>query len=73
MSTARGVYASTKLLGRGIYDLVEAARMIRRDPYTVARWTQGEHPLHVVPNSPRLGGTMLLFVGQGTAVTATKS
>ncbi len=53
MSTARGVYASTKLLGRGIYDLVEAARMIRRDPYTVARWTQGEHPLHVVPNSPR--------------------
>ncbi len=47
--------------------------MIRRDPYTVARWTQGEHPLHVVPNSPRLGGTMLLFVGQGTAVTATKS
>ena len=27
--------------------------MIRRDPYTVARWTQGEHPLHVVPNSPR--------------------
>lgn len=38
----------TQLLGRGIYDLVEAARMLQRDPYTIARWTQGAESLHPV-------------------------
>ncbi len=45
---------STKLLGRGKYDLVEAARMIRRDPHTVARWTQAQPPLHSISASPHL-------------------
>ena len=54
MSTTRRVGTSSKLLGKGIYDLVEAARMIRRDPYTVAQWTQEEEPLHAVPDSPFL-------------------
>ena len=34
------------LLGRGIYDLAEAARVVGRDPDTVARWTRGANPLH---------------------------
>ena len=46
MNTAKGVDASSPLLGKGIYDIVEVARMIRRDPGTVARWTQGEDPLY---------------------------
>ncbi len=36
------------LLGRGIYDLAEAARVVGRDPDTVARWTRGANPLHHV-------------------------
>lgn len=37
-----------RLLGRGIYDLVEAARLIRRDPETVARWIRGKQPLYPI-------------------------
>lgn len=36
------------LFGEGIYDLAEAARLIKRDPDTVARWTQGDKALHKV-------------------------
>ena len=35
-------------LGRGIYDIAEAARIVRRHPDTVARWTRGTAPLHHV-------------------------
>ena len=36
------------LIGQGIYDLVEAARIIGRDPDTVGGWTKGNAPLHPV-------------------------
>ena len=36
------------LLGRGIYDVAEVARIVRRHPETVARWTRGADPLHHV-------------------------
>ena len=36
------------LLGRGIYDVAEVARIVRRHPETVARWTRGADPLHRV-------------------------
>ncbi|MCY4621328.1 MAG: DUF433 domain-containing protein [bacterium] len=36
------------LLGRGIYDIAEAARVVGRHPETVARWTRGANPLHPV-------------------------
>ena len=36
------------LLGRGIYDIDEAARIVSRHPETVARWTRGTDPLHHV-------------------------
>ncbi|WP_420612099.1 DUF433 domain-containing protein [Candidatus Spongiisocius sp.] len=36
------------LLGRGIYDVAEVARIVRRHPDTVARWTRGADPLHHV-------------------------
>ena len=39
---------SEPLLGRGIYDIAEAARIVRRHPETVARWTRSEHPLHPI-------------------------
>lgn len=42
---------SDRLLGRGIYDLVEAGRMVSRDPETLARWTRGKQPLHPVANT----------------------
>ena len=35
-------------LGQGIYDLVEAARIIKRSPDTIGGWTKGEPPLHPV-------------------------
>lgn len=40
--------AAPGLFGVGIYDLGETARLIRRDPDTVARWTQGRRALHEV-------------------------
>lgn len=49
-----GTYETTvddRLLGRGIYDLVEAARLVKRDPETVARWTRGREPLYPVSNT----------------------
>lgn len=39
---------SERLLGRGIYDLLEVARMLRRDPETIGRWTRSKEPLHGV-------------------------
>ena len=36
------------LLGKGIYDLSEAARIIKRDPGTIGHWTKGDPPLHPV-------------------------
>ena len=32
------------LLGRGIYDVAEVSRIVRRHPETVARWTRGTDP-----------------------------
>jgi uncharacterized protein (DUF433 family)/DNA-binding transcriptional MerR regulator len=43
-----GVVGSSALLGRGIYDPTEAARLLRVHTDTLARWTTGENPL-VVP------------------------
>jgi uncharacterized protein (DUF433 family) len=37
--------ARSALLGRGIYDPTEAARLLRVHPETLARWTTGEDPL----------------------------
>lgn len=36
---------SSPLLGRGIYDPSEAARLLRVHPETLARWTVGKHAL----------------------------
>lgn len=36
---------TSELLGRGIYDPTEAARLIRVHPETLARWTTGRYPL----------------------------
>ena len=36
------------LLGRGIYDVAEVSRIVRRHPETVARWIRGTDPLHHV-------------------------
>ena len=48
MATQTDTRIPEPLLGRGIYDIVETARIVRRNPDTVARWTRGEHPLHPV-------------------------
>jgi uncharacterized protein (DUF433 family) len=37
--------AKSVLLGRGIYDPTEAARLVRVHPETLARWTTGKSPL----------------------------
>jgi len=37
--------ARSTLLGRGIYDPAEAARLLRVHPDTLVRWTTGKHPL----------------------------
>jgi uncharacterized protein (DUF433 family)/DNA-binding transcriptional MerR regulator len=39
------VVSSSALLGRGIYDPTEAARLLRVHPETLARWTTGKRPL----------------------------
>ncbi|MGH9269952.1 MAG: DUF433 domain-containing protein [Ilumatobacteraceae bacterium] len=39
---------ASMLMGRGIYDPTEAARLVRVHPDTLARWTTGRRPL-VVP------------------------
>lgn len=36
---------TTALIGRGIYDPTEAARLVRVHPDTLARWTTGKDPL----------------------------
>ncbi len=38
-------FVTTKLLGRGIYDPTEAARLARVHPDTIARWSTGKRPL----------------------------
>lgn len=48
MGTRHKKGADHQLLGRGIYDLVEAARLVGRDPETVARWTRGKQPLYPI-------------------------
>lgn len=48
MATPTEAHMAEPLLGRGIYDLAEAARVVGRDPDTVARWTRGASPLHHV-------------------------
>lgn len=45
MGTEQRADVDDRLLGRGIYDLVEASWLVRRDPDTVARWTRGKQPL----------------------------
>lgn len=39
------VVARSILLGRGIYDPTEAARLLRVHPDTLARWTTGDRPI----------------------------
>jgi uncharacterized protein (DUF433 family) len=51
MSTRQRADVDHRLLGRGIYDLVEAARLVRRDPETVARWTRGKQPIHPIADT----------------------
>jgi len=46
MGTRKRVDTTNQLLGRGIYDLVEAAHVLRRNPETIARWIRGPQPLH---------------------------
>lgn len=36
---------TTQMVGRGIYDLTEAARLVRVHPDTLAGWTTGDGPL----------------------------
>ncbi len=48
MGTKQRADVDQRLLGRGIYDLVEAARLIGRDPETVARWTRGKQPIYPI-------------------------
>lgn len=45
LPTMDPVVSSSALLGRGIYDPTEAARLLRVHPDTLARWTTGKHPL----------------------------
>ncbi len=45
---------SDTFIGKGIYDQVDAARLIRRHPETVARWTDGKQSLHPVSPSAYL-------------------
>jgi uncharacterized protein (DUF433 family) len=52
MNKVAGVSRPSGLLGKGVYDVVDVAKILRRDPYTVARWTQGEDPLYHLPDSP---------------------
>src|SRR4051812_45162132 len=44
MTTVRSV-GELALLGRGIYDPTEAARLLRVHPETLARWATGSDPL----------------------------
>lgn len=48
MGAAHNKGADHQLLGKGIYDLVEAARLVGRDPETIARWTRGKQPLYPI-------------------------
>ena len=48
MAAHAEVQKTEPLLGRGIYDIAEAARIVRSHPETVARWTRGSDPLHHV-------------------------
>ncbi len=36
------------LLGKGVYDIAEVARIVRRHPETIARWARSTEPLHPV-------------------------
>lgn len=49
--------APGRLLNRGIYDLVEVARLIRADPETVSRWARGPDGI-VEP----VGGRLFTFL-----------
>ena len=48
MAAHAEAHKTEPLLGRGIYDVAEVARIVRRHPETVARWTRGTDPLHHV-------------------------
>lgn len=51
MKTTERADSVGRLLGRGIYDLIETARLVHRDPETIARWTRGKEPLYPVANT----------------------
>ena len=51
MGIKERVEIAGRLLGRGIYDLIETARLVRRDPETIARWTRGKDPLYPVADT----------------------
>lgn len=48
MSKGSDTKTSNTLLGTGVYDLGEAARLVRRGPETIARWTRGNRLVHDV-------------------------
>lgn len=52
IATSRQSSNETPLLDRGIYDVVEVARLLKRDPETIDRWTSGRTPLHRVQTKP---------------------
>ena len=45
--------ASERLLGQGIYDVAEIARLVRRSPTEVSGWASGDRPL-LLPRHRRL-------------------
>lgn len=52
IATSEQTTKGLSLLGRGIYDVVEVARLVGRDPETIQRWTSGQPPLHRVETKP---------------------
>ena len=48
MTAHAEAHKTEPLLGRGIYDVAEVARIVRRHSDTVARWARGTDPLHHV-------------------------
>jgi len=52
IATSKQTKKGPSFLGRGIYDVVEVARLVGRDPETIQRWTSGQAPLHLVETMP---------------------
>jgi uncharacterized protein (DUF433 family) len=52
IATSKQSAKQAQYLGRGIYDVVEVAKLLKRDPETIDRWTGGRSPLHRVNTKP---------------------